>query len=329
MQETNKILQGLGIPHSALLSIIFGMMVLSFPLGAYVFFNSDAGAEITHQYPLEYLVTPFESFLQLLPFQLSLGDVFVVIWAVFVILFSIGIFGPKDNFVKTLTQILIFGKDDSSNYIVSMLKWFSILVFLSAVIDFLQNSIGIGIEPPAFDNDLVRFFSASLAPLIEEFAFRVLLIGLPLYALFYRRTTLQSFFTSLWHPFSNLDIPSESRVFTLIISVGILFGLAHVFFGESWSIGKFTQSAAGGIILGWVYYRYGLVAAILLHWATNYFIFSYVYFIANLVDISVTDAFVHPLLGSIELLFFVSGIISTAFLLTSFYILKQKQHLVR
>jgi len=52
VQKTNNILHGLGIPYSALISIIFVMMLLSFPIGAYVMFNSDVGKDITFEYPL-------------------------------------------------------------------------------------------------------------------------------------------------------------------------------------------------------------------------------------------------------------------------------------
>jgi len=34
-------MKSLGIPFSALVSVIFGLMILSFPLGAYVVFNSN------------------------------------------------------------------------------------------------------------------------------------------------------------------------------------------------------------------------------------------------------------------------------------------------
>ena len=302
-------------------------MILSFPLGAYVVFNSDVGDDITYEFPLEHISPIFSPLSEPLPFQLDLGDAFVIIWIIFVIFFGIGIFGPKENFIKTLVPILSFGKESSSNYLVSALKWFGILVLVSAIIDFTQGSVGINIEPPQFDNNLIQFFSSSLAPLLEEIGFRVLLIGIPLYALFFRKSSWKNFIKSLWHPYSNLDVPDQKRVFTLIILVGILFGLAHIFLGDSWSVGKFTQATAGGIILGWVYYRYGFLAAVLLHWATNYFIFSYVYFVVYVNDISVQEAFSHSLLNTLELIFLVSGAVSLVFLIINHFSSKQKENL--
>lgn len=323
MQGTDRALQVLGIPYSALMSIVFGMMVVSFPLGAYLFF-SDTGQSITHEYPLEHVGTVFSPVFALLPFEADLGDGFAVVWSVFAILFAVGMLGPRQYFVKAMVLILSAGRNPSSSYIVSVLKWFGVLVVASVIIDTVQGSIGVSIEPPDFGSDLIQFFYASLAPLVEEVGFRVILVGLPLYAMFYRRTTPAGFVRSLWHPFYNLDAPDIRRVLALIASAGILFGLAHILFGEPWSAGKFAQAATGGVILGWVYYRHGLPAAILLHWATNYFVFSYVYLVAFLNDITVQEASSHPLLGTFELVFVVHGAVSLAFVLTN-YIVSRSQ----
>ena len=45
--------QGFGIPFSALMSVIFGLMIVSFPLGMYAVFNSDIGDDIDYTFPLE------------------------------------------------------------------------------------------------------------------------------------------------------------------------------------------------------------------------------------------------------------------------------------
>jgi len=299
------------------MSIVFGMMVVSLPVGAYLFF-SDTGQSITYEYPLEHAGTVFSPVFALLPFEADLGDGFVVVWSAFVILFAVGMLGPRQCFAKALVLVMSAGRNPSSNYVVSVLKWFGVLIVASVIVDTVQDGIGVSIEPPDFGSDLMQFFHASLAPLVEEVGFRMILVGLPLYAMFYRTATPAGFAKSLWHPFYNLDVSDTRRVLALIIPAGILFGLAHILFGEPWSAGKFAQAAAGGVILGWVYYRHGLPAAILLHWATNYFVFSYVYLVAFLNDITVREASSHPLLGTFELVFVVHGAVSLAFVLTSY-----------
>ena len=110
-----------------------------------------------------------------------------------------------------------------------------------------------------------------------------------------------------------------------IVIVGILFGVSHIFSDESWSGGKLAQAIASGIIIGWVYYRYGLAPAILIHWATNYFVFSYGYVIADTNQISISDAFSHSLLSSVELILVITGIISVVSLLLNYVYSKKRE----
>ena len=310
MQE-NKTLQALGIPFSALVSIIFGIMIFSFPIGAYVVFNTDIGNDINYQYPLQSLDFFIAGISIQIPIDFELGDAFIFLWSIYAIIFAIAMFGPKKNFFKELGPIMNEGRPtSSSNYMVSMIKWFSILIVVSAIINIAQESVGITTEPPLAENDLIQFFDVTKAPIIEEIGFRVLLIGVPLYAIYSHKASAKHFFKSLWHPQANLHVFEKNKAILLIVLVSVFFGLAHIISGEAWSGGKFAQAAASGIIIGWVYFRYGLAPALLIHWATNYFIFSYVNIIADINFISITEAFSHSMLQTFEIMFFATGIIS-------------------
>jgi hypothetical protein len=94
---------------------------------------------------------------------------------------------------------------------------------------------------------------------------------------------------------------------------GIFFGFAHIM-TEQWGEGKFAQAAMSGIIIGWVYYRYGFVASVLIHWTTNYMIFSYGYLVSVVNETRIADAFSHPLLQTIEVLLVVTGALSITLL---------------
>jgi hypothetical protein len=315
LQNPNKILQGIGIPHSALLSVIFGMMVLSFPLGAYVMFQSELGDDINFEYPIK----PFELF------TIEIGDAFIVLWSTYIIFFTIAMLGPKQEFIKTLSSFLSYGKlKTQKNYMVAVTKWFSILILVSAIINFIQEGFGVSTTPPAVENDLIQFFYVSLAPITEEIGFRVFLIGIPLVAFYSHKTSIKHFFKGLWSPSDNLHIYESRRAIILIIIVAIFFGLAHIISGEPWSSGKFAQASASGMILGWLYFRYGLISAILVHWATNYFVFSYVNFISQVSLISVEDAFSHSLINTMEIIFLISGVLSIGILLTNYFYSKRK-----
>ncbi len=327
MQNSNKLLQSLGIPFTALLSVIFGLFLVSFPIGIYVVFESDVGGDINYDYPVTHLELFTGTDLYYSPTTISIGDVFVVLWVFYAVIFVIATLGPKHGFLKSLSPIISFGNhENKSNYMIGALKWFSILIFVSILINLVQEEFGIVTVPPLDDNDLIQFFYVSLAPLLEEFGFRLILLGIPLFVFYSHKSSVTHFLRCLWIP-SNLEIYDFKKAFFLIIFVGVAFGFAHIAFGDSWSEGKFAQAAAGGIILGWVYLRYGFVASLLIHWATNYFIFSYATFISQLNLISIEDAFSHSLMSSLESLFLISGILSVLILVISKFYSKKPSNL--
>ncbi|MFM7796872.1 MAG: CPBP family intramembrane glutamic endopeptidase, partial [Candidatus Nitrosotenuis sp.] len=149
----------------------------------------------------------------------------------------------------------------------------------------------------------------TISPLIEEIGFRIILLGIPIFLAYSNRSSVKLFFKSLWNPHNNLSITNSKKAVILIVIVGILFGLAHVI-SDQWSNGKFTQAAMSGIIIGWVYYRYGFVAAVLIHWATNYVVYSYAYLVSSVNEIRVIDSFSHSLIQTIEVIFLITGIVA-------------------
>ena len=319
MSSQNKILQGLAVPHTALISVIFCLMVLSFPTGAYLVFNSEIGDDITYKYPMDSLNLFLAGIGFEVPVKFELGDGFVVIWCAFLILFTVAIFGPKKNFVHVLQSMISEGKYKmQDSYIVTAIKWFSILVVVSGGIISVQEFIGISVEQPEAPNQLIRFFDISLAPLIEEFGFRVILIGLPLFMLYSYKSSFKLLVKSLWWPWQNLHNVNVKKALLLIVIVGVLFGAAHIFSDEAWNTGKLAQAITSGVIIGWVYFRYGLIPAVLIHWATNYFVFSYGYIVADINQISIGNAFSHSLLSTLELILVVTGIISVAVLVLNY-----------
>ena len=319
MSAQKKILQGLAIPHTALISVIFCLMVLSFPTGAYLVFNSEIGDDITHEYPMDSLSLFLAGIGFEVPITFELGDGFVVIWCTFLILFTVAILGPQKKFFTVLQSMMSEGRYKiQDSYIVAVIKWFSILVVISGSIIGVQEFVGISIEQPEAPNQLIQFFDISLAPIIEELGFRVVLIGLPLFMLYSHKLSFKFLVKSLWWPQKNLRNVNMKKALSVIVIVGILFGAAHIFSDEAWSTGKFAQAVASGIIIGWVYFRYGFVSAVLIHWATNYFIFSYGYIVADINQISIGDAFSHSLLSTLELMLVVTGIISIAALVLNY-----------
>ena len=196
----------LGIPFTALLSVIFGLLLASFPIGIFIVFESEIGGDINHEYPFTYLSLFDGTVLYQATADVSIGDVFAVLWTFYAIIFVIAVLGPKHGFQKSLLPIISFGKYDApTNYMVGVTKWFSILIFISVLINFVQEGFGIVIDFPPVENDLIHFFYVSLAPLTEEFGFRLILIGIPLFLMYSHRSSARYFIKCLWRP-DNLDM---------------------------------------------------------------------------------------------------------------------------
>ena len=66
---------------------------------------------------------------------------FIVIWCVFVVLFTIAMFGPKSNFLKSINAYNDGRKRRSQNPIIlyAGIKWFCILILVSSMIIFIQD----------------------------------------------------------------------------------------------------------------------------------------------------------------------------------------------
>jgi len=299
-------------------------MIVSFPIGAYVVFNSDIGKEIIFDFPIDGIDVFIAGIGVKIPIQFELGDGFIVVWCVYLVLFAVSLFGPKTNFSKALSSLISEGWNNiRNNYLLGMLTWFSILIVVSVIIDSVQQSFGIFVESPEIQNKLIQFFRITTSPLTEEIGFRMFLIGLPLFAMFATKISIGSFFKSLWHPAQNLEITNYKKALGLVIVVGIFFGVAHIISGSPWSTGKFAQASISGVIIGWVYVKHGLAPAILLHWATNYFIFSYIFFMSDINQISNEAS--NPFLNTLEVLLFISGTLAIIIFILN-YLKSKKEH---
>ena len=303
-----------------MVSVIFGMMALSFPVGAYIVFESGVGGDIGPGYPLDSLGLFVAGIgLEAPSAGVLLGDAFTVLWCVYAAVFALAAVGPCRGLYAELSAAMGHDRGGPSghglpheNYMHAAVRWFAILVLASAAATALQLHAGIPTDPPPAGNDLLRFFEVAKAPLVEEVGFRVVLVGVPLYLACAGEATVRSLARTLWHPFRHLPRTARTgrAAAALVVGTAVFFGAAHVISDEPWGAGKFVQASASGAILGWVYYRHGLAPAVLVHWAANYFVFSYAYMAADASSMDLAAAFGHPLLQTIEGVFVAAGAVA-------------------
>ena len=296
-----------GIPHSALISTILGMMAVSFPLGAYVVFDSNIGQNITFQVPASHIALFGAESYSVLPSFIELGDLFILLWSIYVAFFAVALLGPDRDILTSLKE-RVFGITHTANYMIHALSWFAVLVLASTVVDMLQGYAGLVITPPDIGNHLVQFYLITASPITEEILYRVILVGVPLFAVYTHRVSIKFIAQSLWHPARHLHIHDKAqRAMIIVVIIGVIFGVSHIIQDDSWGVAKLAQATISGIILGYVYYRYGFVCALLIHWATNYFIYSYGHFVAHVGDWSIMEAFEQPFFGTIQIIIVVTG----------------------
>ncbi|MBE0518456.1 MAG: CPBP family intramembrane metalloprotease, partial [Thermoplasmata archaeon] len=139
---------------------------------------------------------------------------------------------------------------------------------------FLSNAfyfalLVVGHEPsiPDFGDEIwmqVGIFTT--ASVWEEIESRVLLIGVPIMCIdfLFRRERVASPIKYILGGNMEIGIPESGAA----LFSSLIFGLAHV---EWWDFWKFFPAAVTGLFLAYLFMRFGLYAAIILHFMLNFF----------------------------------------------------------
>ena len=216
------------------------------------------------------------------PINANLGELFIAVWTIYLLLFASALNGPFRSIIGSLKEAASRGLDGLlSNSAMTTFMVFSVAFWGSELLVLLQQSAGIptGSLPPT--DPLLEFVELSLAPIREEIGYRLIPIGIVVMLLLFSRNRIRDGILALWHPSrylkKNENVESHRRdqllMYILIGVSAVIFGAAHVLHG--WDIGKLSQAAAVGVAFGVLYYRYGFAAAVLVHWQFDYVIGIY------------------------------------------------------
>lgn len=150
----------------------------------------------------------------------------------------------------------------------SSLYWIGILFTATLTVEIVLMGIsflaGNPIVPPDFTENttLELLFSLAEASIWEEVITRVAYLGLPIAIIQLVRTKKSD---SLKMVFGKFEM--NKIAFILIMATGILFGIAHY---PSWGLSKALITCLGGIVMGYVFVRFGVIATIVFHFLTDY-----------------------------------------------------------
>ena len=267
-----------------LLVFTLALAVLSFPVGIYTVFSGGLSSQVGYGSLVGTFlwIGPIPA---VLPFAVPLGGFFVVFTAVYAGLFLLALLQPLGPLralrgaFKTGIGALM-GSPFLVTFIAVGFLNFSGLIVL-AVSQAVAGPVG---NPFANVDPLLEFGSLSFAPLREEVGFRFVLIGLVAFVLSIGRPMRQAL-KSLWRPSAVYDGLVAGGVASIIIWVAtgasaVTFGVCHVTCGgsNSWNLSQLPFATWAGLVLGYIYVKYGLHVAILTHWGVDYLGHVYSYF---------------------------------------------------
>ncbi len=155
-------------------------------------------------------------------------------------------FNGKDFSFKQLAEI----------YTVNM--FFSVIVVLIMhLINYTPTTPGIG-EYPLYSQMLLLIH----ASVYEEIVTRFVFVGIPVYLIYAHRGKR----ISKWKLLGGYGYIDNVGIVFMIIS-GFLFAFAHV---PSWSWWKMVPTFVGGLLLAYLYLKYGIHASIMLHFMIDF-----------------------------------------------------------
>jgi hypothetical protein len=291
-------------------SLLFtvGLLFLSIPAGVYAFFFtqlSNSGYNwMTGGHPVLWIGPGA----LILPFEVSLGATFLAVTITYVLMLGYSYIQRSSPF-KALRDAFQSGVASffESPFFVTVIS-IGFLVFTASVIDAVVSGTAPAADP------LLYLSSLSEAPLFEELGFRVMIIGLAV-ALITLATGHRGVLKALWRPSSAVGQESRGRAVTFILAgllgfSAVIFGVTHVLYG--WSSGKFFEATYGGLVLGYVYIKYGFHVSVLTHWGVNYFGSAFAFFGQGVYGIpwdSANREFIFQQLVDIDLIY-VFGLLS-------------------
>lgn len=215
------------------------------------------------------------------PINFNLGQLFLVLWTIYLILFAVAMNGPIRNIISAIKASSTKGIASLfDNSMLATLIVFPVVTWVTVAISLLEQAGGVstGSLPPT--DPLLQFVELTIAPLREELGFRVIPIGVVTMIILFSSGNIRDGLLSLWHPSRYLKknlSPEDYRrhmkaIYVTMAVSAILFGLAHVLLGAGWGPGKILSAAVAGVGLAGLYYVYGFPATVLLHWSIDYFL---------------------------------------------------------
>ena len=258
-----------------LLVFTVALVIVSIPAGAYAVYSDRLSPTLSYNSPfMTYLwIGPAADFP---PFGTSIGVMFALVTSIYVVFLVYSLLQSEGS-IRAVSRSLREGVSALlSSPFIAILIAIGVLNFGGTLIDSIVTATGSPIGGPTSQSDPLALLAGfAYSPLVEELGFRVLLIGVVAFILSISRPWKVAL-GALWRPSKAIEglAVGSGASFIIWAATGlsaVTFGACHVVCGSTWDIGKLPEATFGGLVLGYLYVRYGFHAAVLAHWGVDYF----------------------------------------------------------
>jgi Type II CAAX prenyl endopeptidase Rce1-like len=287
----------------AVIVFTFAMMLVSFPVGLYTVFGARLSNNYTSSTSVSAINLDFVFANVAMPVVGNLGDLFLVFSAIYL---GFLLLAAKQG--AGLTKALRATTSNGyralfTNPLTATMILLGATSLVTVLVDNLQNDAGVSAGSLTGD-PFSLLLNFTLAPLLEELTFRLIMIGVPVLILsliMFREFSPLKAARALWRPSSVWDVDEDEEVVTVrsfeetspsifpdspadslkvraikpVVYVflalsSFIFGYAHYASGIGWGPGKVSEAAIAGLALGYLYVKYGFQTNVLMHWSINY-----------------------------------------------------------
>jgi membrane protease YdiL (CAAX protease family) len=274
-------------PFGVVLIVVFAFLLVftaalvlaSFPAGLYAVFVGH----LSNQFSFDTVSRPYMyvgPFFQWLPFTASVGTTFLALTAVYLGMLTLSWrqgTSPRAALSASLTGGA--GRLFTSPFLVAIIS-IGFLTFTATLLDALSNASGFPVGSLPTVDPLAQFLGLAVAPLVEELGFRLMIIGAVAVVISLGRPS-KDLLRVLWRPSVAFEREGARKETTLVLAAALalsslVFGYAHVAAG--WDVGKLFEASYGGVVLGYLYIKYGFHMAVLCHWGIDYFGSAFAFF---------------------------------------------------